>query len=218
MSKTVKSLALVSALGLAALAVASTTMVVQNWDKLTSNRSHSEEGKEIEFEPNSFSNTKSDRPLVNAKELKEDKKDLPSGNVVNIHGLSIELLNCISQPISANVQTISCPYLVTSQQPQARLEMSSGKNYNPAQVRFIDAQGREYISTRIRFGADINNYRVTKDLIKDIPIRGTVIFDNIPTSIADIKVLELYGNLNSQLYRGNVKVQFREVNLSSSTI
>ncbi|MGF1485929.1 MAG: hypothetical protein ACFBSE_02330 [Prochloraceae cyanobacterium] len=80
----------------------------------------------------------------------------------------------------------------------------------------IDGSGREYLSTRINLGSTTDSYQVTKSLVKDIPIRGTIVFDNVPNEIEDIKLLEMFGHLNSSLYTGNLRMQFRDISFSES--
>ena len=202
MSKTVKSLASLSTVGLAVLSVGAITLLWQNWDNLF--------GRKLEL-----ASERLDTQLVsNSNSVVAPQKTNQATDAQTVHGLKFKLLNCSATAISSEFKTIVCPYLVTSQQQGAQLQMQSGQYRSPGDVRLIDAQGYEYLASKIKLGADVNTYQVRKDLIKDIPLRGEVVFDNVPNSVQNIVLLELRGDLESQLYRGDLRVQFRKVSLS----
>lgn len=218
MSKAVKTFALLSTVCLTGLSVASLTLVWRNWDliwgrELTASLEEKTESLSQESEKNLISNP--DEREVN--KLEENKEEPASTQTLFIRGLKVELLDCTSKEIGSSFQTIACPYLVTSEQANTRLRVSSGRNkYNSVQARLIDGSGREYLSTRINLGSTTDSYQVTKSLVKDIPIRGTIVFDNVPNEIEDIKLLEMFGHLNSSLYTGNLRMQFRDITFSES--
>ena len=202
MSKTVKSLASISTLCLALLSVGAITLLWQNWDNLF--------GRKLEL-----ASERLDTQLVsNSNSVVAPQKTNQATDAQTVHGLRFKLLNCSATAISSEFKTIVCPYVVTSQQQDAQLEMRLGKYRSPSDVRLIDSEGNEYLASQIKLGADVNSFEVSKNLIKDIPLKGEVTFDKVPTSVDKILVLQLYGDLESELYRGDLRVQFRKVSLS----
>ncbi len=207
MSKTVKSWAVVAGISLALIAVGAITVIWKIWDSWEKRPEQVSSHKESLVSRTDFSLPGVRREENIATEVQE------------VGGLKFQLLNCTSKAVSSEFKTIVCPYLVISSSEGAELEMRSGKYYSSSgKVRLIDSQGNEHISTQIKFGANTHEYEVTKDLIKDVPIRGEVIFDRVPRELQNITVLELFGELEKEVesksYHEDIKVQFRKVNLS----
>jgi len=206
MSKTVKYFGVVSGISLALISVGAITILGKVWD------SWNRESPQISSEQESLvSRTNFSLPLI--------KKQVDTATEVQeISSLKFQLLNCTGKAISSEFKTIICPYLVTSKEEESLLDMRSGKYRSPGKVRLIDSEGNEYLATQIKLGANIDKYEVTKDLIKDIPIRGEVIFERVPRKLNNIVVLELFGELEKEVasksYYEDIKVQFRKVSLS----
>ena len=125
-------------------------------------------------------------------------------------GIQISLQECESLDQLEETKTVRCPFLVTSQKEDVKFQMYGG-NYYPKFVRFIDGFGNEYLSNQIELGSNSNNSYVEKRLMRDIPLKGAVLFEQVPVNVKQIKAIELYGQLDSTYFDGRLQYQFRDL-------
>lgn len=61
--------------------------------------------------------------------------------------------------------------------------------------RVFDAFGGEYEASYVTFGKDGNAYSVNKQLLQNVPIRGTLKFDDVPTDIIQLTAIQVVYSL-----------------------
>ncbi|MEM1170874.1 MAG: hypothetical protein AAGJ08_17790 [Cyanobacteria bacterium P01_H01_bin.35] len=103
-------------------------------------------------------------------------------------------------------QSINCHLLITSTEKNARLTLyaqSSG-----TRSRIIEA-GTIYLATQAELGTSSGS-RARENLIKDVPLKASINFDQVSLEVNKIEVMEII------LYSGNNKIplEFRDVPLS----
>ncbi|MDJ0719787.1 MAG: hypothetical protein QNJ54_37125 [Prochloraceae cyanobacterium] len=189
-----KKIALVLVLLLGGVASWSMYAVLNNWDLI--------------FKPNSSN--------IAAQTEKDSRQDRPKNTQTKTvasqsqKGIQISLQECESLDQLEDKKTVRCPFLVTSQKEDVKFQIYGG-NYYPKFVRFIDAFGNEYLSNQIELGSNSNNSYIQKRLIRDIPLKGAVIFEQVPVNLKQIKAIELYGQLDSTYFDGRLQYQFRDL-------
>ncbi|MGF1487775.1 MAG: hypothetical protein ACFBSE_11855 [Prochloraceae cyanobacterium] len=200
MSKTLKGFALLSTAGLALLSVGAVTLVWKNWDLIWSQKGGEVPKGEV-----------SSSPLIS---WKKTNQNIEITETIKISDLNFQLLSCTSKAVSSEFKTITCPYLATSLSKGAELNIERGHHDSP--TRLIDDRGLEYIVSQTKLGASVSTHSVSKTLIKDVPIRGEIIFERIPTVLNKIVVIEVIGEIETQASHDDFKLQFRNITLSEN--
>ncbi|MDJ0724441.1 MAG: hypothetical protein QNJ38_04950 [Prochloraceae cyanobacterium] len=198
MSKTLKGFALFSGAGLTLLSVGAITLVWKNWDLIWSQKGGEVPRSEVGL-----------LPSISWNKTKEQITE-----TIEISDLNFKLLSCTSKAVSSEFKTITCPYLATSLSKGAELNIESGHHDSP--TRLIDDRGLEYIVSKTKLGASVSTHRVSKTLIKDVPIRGEIIFERIPTVLNKIVAIEVNGEIETQASHDDFKLQFRKITLSEN--
>ncbi|MEO0967475.1 MAG: hypothetical protein AAFX80_03830 [Cyanobacteria bacterium J06639_18] len=142
-----------------------------------------------------------------------------SANVSNksfeYQGLLFELQKCEKLSSNAQVQSIKCSVLMTSTQENVKVFLFSNKNESRRSRIF--EEGQESIAQTIKFGSDVSRWGSTSNnLIKDVPIKAIFIFEKVPLQTNEIDVFEVSSSLRSSYYNNDIKVEFRNVDVSDS--
>ncbi|KST62471.1 hypothetical protein [Mastigocoleus testarum] len=132
-------------------------------------------------------------------------------------GLLFELQKCEKLNINVQTQSIRCSVAIISTQENVKIELYSALRGNEdRRSRILDA-GQESIAEKIQFGSDVTRWgRTSNNLIKDVPIKAIFMFENVPLETDEIDVFEITSTLKSSYYNNDIKVEFRNVNVSGS--
>lgn len=132
-------------------------------------------------------------------------------------GLLFELQQCQKLNVNAQTQSIKCSVAITSTQENVKVELYSAVRGNEnRRSRILDA-GQESIARKIQFGSDVTQWGRTKNnLIKDVPMKAIFMFENVPLETDEIDVFEITSSMRSSYYNNDIKVEFRNVNVSDS--
>ncbi|NEN90355.1 MAG: hypothetical protein F6K48_16150 [Okeania sp. SIO3H1] len=128
-------------------------------------------------------------------------------------GIVYELKGCQKSNVGSSSQTINCTLLITSKQENVSLSLYSKPYFSDPYSRMFEA-GKEYIGTRVKLGSYSGTNLANNSLIKDVPMEGTIIFDNVPLQVNKIEGLEISSLLRSSYYNSGIKVEFRNISLS----
>lgn len=130
-------------------------------------------------------------------------------------GIVFELQECKKLNSNAQVQSIRCSVLMTSTQENVKVFLFSNKNESRRSRIF--EEGQESIAQTIKFGSDVSRWGSTSNnLIKDVPIKAIFIFEKVPLQTNKIDVFEVSSSLRSSYYNNDIKVEFRNVDVSDS--
>ncbi len=134
-------------------------------------------------------------------------------------GLVYELKGCQKSNFSSNSQTISCTLLITSTQENVELYLYS--NYSGysgltliSKISRMFEAGQEYIATKVELGTSNSRSSVKNNLIKNVPIEGTITFDNVSLQVNNIDGLQISSGLISSYYTDYINVEFRNISVS----
>jgi hypothetical protein len=118
---------------------------------------------------------------------------------------------------------LTCEILVTNADKDKKLQIFDADRNTP--TRIVDNSGNEYKVATVQFGAlrgtsimgrKIYDERVT--LVTGVPIKATIIFDNLPQDITKVSLLEIFCNADSEDYNGeDFSVQLRNVPITINT-
>jgi TolB-like protein len=128
--------------------------------------------------------------------------------------LSFELLSC-----EGRTGSVTCRVMVTSVDVAGRLAMITadfwGAYVGPhrERSRIIDEQGNEYRVQRISLGSQAGS-SVEAELFPEVPMRVTLVFDNVPAAVSSLALLELGGSFQGQRESFAFTVPFRRVQIS----
>ena len=85
-------------------------------------------------------------------------------------------------------------------------------------TRLVDTSGEQYKSSLINV---INSYRAPLSLVKDVPIKISATFMDVPTSVQDIALFEIDTSIFVSEYKGqlrNIKITESKIGTSPSPI
>jgi hypothetical protein len=79
--------------------------------------------------------------------------------------------------------------------------------YYTSGTRLVDTAGTEYPSVSIQYSSQKSTGNIGISLVKDIPIQFSATFIDVPSSVEDIALFEV---------NGNIKIQFRNIKITES--
>ncbi|MCX7590987.1 MAG: CsgG/HfaB family protein [Kiritimatiellae bacterium] len=127
--------------------------------------------------------------------------------VAQFKNLSFEVRACIRQ-----AQSITCHVMITSADLRGELLLLGRRWRTPS--RMIDERGVEYQADRVLLGSETGS-SAEVELVPEVPMRATVVFDQVPEDIKSVAVLELRGNFTaSRLHQFPFQVSFRTIPIS----
>lgn len=154
-------------------------------------------------------------PTPEATKAALNKSTNVSNKSFEYQGLLFELQECKKLNSNAQVQSIRCSVLMTSTQENVKVFLFSNKNESRRSRIF--EEGQESIAQTIKFGSDVSRWGSTSNnLIKDVPIKAIFIFEKVPLQTNEIDVFEVSASLRSSYYNNDIKVEFRNVDVSDS--
>ena len=154
-------------------------------------------------------------PTPEATKAALNKSTNVSNKSFEYQGIVFELQECKKLNSNAQVQSIRCSVLMTSTQENVKVFLFSNKNESRRSRIF--EEGQESIAQTIKFGSDVSRWGSTSNnLIKDVPIKAIFIFEKVPLQTNKIDVFEVSSSLRSSYYNNDIKVEFRNVDVSDS--
>ncbi|MEC4819122.1 MAG: hypothetical protein SAK29_38490 [Scytonema sp. PMC 1069.18] len=138
-----------------------------------------------------------------------------NNNIVERQGLIIELQSCKKSVIDAANKRIVCQLSITSKQENVGVRLFANHSQN-TRTRIV-YDGNENNASLVNFGSYSNQYNVENNLTKDASLNASFTFDNVPSQVEKLDLLEIVLYLNSSYYRDYIKIDdFRNVLLSDS--
>ncbi|GAB1538267.1 hypothetical protein NUACC21_09250 [Scytonema sp. NUACC21] len=137
-------------------------------------------------------------------------------NAIEQQGISFELLGCQKSTTDITTQRIQCFLNIISTQENAKISLYP--NFNESQRTRIFGSGNENLATQVKFGSSTGYYSVSNNLIKNVALKAIFSFDKVPIEVNNIEVLEVSSFLESPYYQGDIKIEFRNVPLSSASV
>lgn len=133
--------------------------------------------------------------------------------VIKQQEISFELLGCQKSTTDTTTQRIRCSLNIISTRENARVSLYPNSS-EFRKIRIFDA-GYENIATQVEFGSKFDPNNVSNNLIKDVALKAVLSFDRVPIEVNKIEVLEISSALESSYYQGDIKIEFRNIPLSS---
>lgn len=118
-------------------------------------------------------------------------------------GIYFQLRGCQQES-----DVLTCELLTTDKDSERALTIyaSSGSRTS----RIIDLQGNQYLPSSVNFGGAGNRGYIKQNLVQDIPLKASLVFDDIQIEDNQLALLEVVGYTQDQSY---FSVQFRDVDL-----
>jgi hypothetical protein len=122
--------------------------------------------------------------LNNSSQQLSEESSEQDIKVVHGNGIIYKMYGCTKQS-----NTVNCSFLLTSDKDKIGVIGVGSRG-----TRFIDFNGNEYYSSYARIGNESSggNGSVSNELIRGIPIKASISFDNIPENVNQFATLELH--------------------------
>ena len=156
-------------------------------------------------------------PTPEATKAALNKSTNVSNKSFEYQGLLFELQKCEKLNVNAQTQSIRCSVAITSTQENTKLFLYTAERNNENRRSRILQSGQESVAQKIQFGSYVSRWGSTKNnLIKDVEMIAIFMFDNVPLQTDKIDVFEITSTLRSSYYNNDIKVEFRNVDVSDS--
>ncbi len=122
------------------------------------------------------------------------------------HGFIFELQTCRLNPGRAAKRGLSCEFKITSEDEDRNIRLHGAARYSDRPSRIFDTDGNEYSASRVNLANNNSHqYSISGTLVSGIKTKASTQFDNFPSSVNQLSLVELKGN--------GLTVQFRDVTI-----
>jgi cell division protein FtsB len=114
----------------------------------------------------------------------------PASNIDPSQNVSFDSIDVALQSCNRSGKSVICSLNITSKVDRT---VGVGNCSNDTRTRFFDLQGNEYRAKISQFGSQLNNSGCTvrTALIKEVPAKAVLTFNDVPLEVDRLKVLEV---------------------------